>query len=130
MTQKTIKTFINENYSKPPKKNYLTNIIDFYYIGDIWSLDISDLKVYGPENERGYRYILVVIDNFSKFGWIIPLKIKKAQTIKDSFENNPITSKRKPNLIETDRGKEFYNIIFQSLLINKNIEHFSRNTSL
>ena len=41
-----------------------------------------------------------------------------------------ISSKRKPNLIETDRGKEIYNNIFQNFLNNKNIKHYSRNTSL
>ena len=107
MTQKNIKIFINEIYSKPPKKNYITNKTDVYYIDDIWSLDILDLKDCGPENNRGYRYVLVVIDNFSKFGWTIPLKNKNAQTIKDSFENILISSKRKPNLVESDRGKEF-----------------------
>ena len=39
-------------------------------------------------------------------------------------------SKRKPNLIKTDRGKEFYNIIFQSFLNNNNIKLYFRNTSL
>ena len=107
MTQKNIKIFTNEIYSKPPKKNYDTNKTDVYYIDDIWSLDILDLKDYGSENNRGYRYGLVIIDNFSKYGWTIPLKDKNAQTIKDSFENILITSKRKPGLIESDRGKEF-----------------------
>ena len=104
MSQKNIKIFINEIYSKPPRKNYATNKTDVYHIDDIWSLDILDLKDYGPENNRGYRYVLVIIDNFSKFGWTIPLKNKNAQTIKDSFENILICSKRKPNLIESDRG--------------------------
>ena len=85
MTQKIIKVFINEIYSKPPKKNYSTNKIDVYYIDDICSLDILDLKDYDPKNNRGYRYVLVIIDNFSKFSWTIPLKNKIAQTIKDSF---------------------------------------------
>ena len=129
MTQKNIKIFINEIYSKPPKKNYITNKTDVYYIDDIWSLDILDLKDYGPENNRGYRYVLVVIDNFSKFGWTVPLKNKNAQTIKDSFENILINSKRKPNLIETDRGKEFYNNIFQDFLNKNNIKLYSRNSS-
>ena len=97
MTQKNIKIFIDEIYSKGPKKNYATNKTDIYYIDDIWSLDILDLKDYGPKNNRGYRYVLVLIDNFSKFGWTIPLKNKNAQTIKDSFENIFITSKRKFN---------------------------------
>ena len=129
MTQKNIKIFINENYSKPPKKYYATNKTDVYYIDDTWSLDILDLKDYGPENNRGYRYVLVTIDNFSKFGWTIPLKNKNAQTIKDSFENILIGSKRSPNLIETDRGKEFYNNIFQDFLNKNNIKLYSRNSS-
>ena len=83
MTQKSIKKFINEINSKPPKKNYATNKTDVYHIDDICSLDILDFKNYGPENNKGYRYALVIIDNFSKFGWTVPLKIKNAQTIKD-----------------------------------------------
>ena len=130
MTQKNIKIFINEIYSKGPKKNYATNKTNVYHIDDIWSLDILDLKDYGPENNRGYRYVLVVIDNFSKIGWTIPLKNKNAQTIKDSFENIIINSKRKSNLIETDRGKEFFNNIFQEFLNKNNFKLYSRNTSL
>ena len=129
MTQKNIKIFINEIYSKPPRKNYATNKTDVYHIDDIWSLDILDLKDYGPENNRGYRYVLVIIDNFSKFGWTVPLKNKNAQTIKDSFENILISSKRKPNLVESDRGKEFYNNIFQDFLNKNDIKLYSRNSS-
>ena len=130
MTQKNITIFINQIYSKPPKRNYATNKTDVYFIDDIWSLDILDLKDYGPKNKRGYRYVLVLIDNFSKYGWTVPLKNKNAQTIKDSFENILLSSKRKPNLIETDRGKEFYNNIFQDFLNKNIIKIYSRNTSL
>ena len=129
MSHKNIKIFINEIYSKPPKKNYVTNKTDVYFIDDIWSLDILDLKDYGPENNKGYRYVLVTIDSFSKFGWTVPLKIKNAQTIKDSFENILKSSKRKPSLIEADRGKEFCNNIFQDFLNNNNIKLYSRNSS-
>ena len=129
MTQKNIKIFVNEIYSKPPKKNYATNKTDVYHIDDFWSLDILDLKDYGPENNKNYRFVLVVIDNFSKFGWTIPLKNKNAQTIKVSFENILISSKRKPNLIETDRDKGFYSNIFQDFLNKNNIKLYSRNSS-
>ena len=61
-----------------------------------------DLKDYGPENKKGDRYVLVVIDSFSKFGWTVPLKNKVAQTMKDSFEISLVSSKRKPTLIESD----------------------------
>ena len=130
MTQKNIKIFIKEIYSKPPKKYYATNKTNVYHIDDVWSLDILDLKDYGPGNNKNYRYVLVVIDNFSKFGWTIPLKNKTGQTIKDSFENIIKNSKRKPNLIESDRGKEFYNNIFQDFLNKNNIKLYSRNTYL
>ena len=130
MTQKNSKIFINEIYSKSPKKYYPTNKTDVYHIDDTWSLDLLDLKNYGPENNSGYRYVLVTIDNFSKYGRTIPLKNKNAQTIKDSFENILIGSKRKPNLIESDRGKEIYNKIFQDLLDNNNIKLYSRKTYL
>ena len=92
-------------------------------------MDILDLKDYGPENNRGYRYVLVIIDNFSKFGWTIPHKNKNGQTIKDSFENILIISKRKPNLIQSDRGKELYNNVFQDFLNKNNITLYSRSSS-
>ena len=129
MTQKNIKIFINEICSKPPKKYYPTNKTDVYHIDNTWFLVILDLKEYGPKNNRGYRYVLVVIDNFCKFGWTVPLKNKNSQTIKDSFENILMNSKRKPNLIESERGKEFFNNVFQEFLKN-NIKIYSGNTSV
>ena len=50
--------------------------------------------------------------------------------VKDSFENILINSKRKPNLIESDRGKEFYNNIFQDFLNKNSIKLYSRNSSV
>ena len=76
MIQKTIKIFLDEIHSKPPKKYYPANKIDVYHIDDIWSLDILDIKDYDPENKRGYRYFLVVSDNFSQICWTVPLKKK------------------------------------------------------
>ena len=87
-----------------------------------------DLNDYGPKNNRGYRYCLIVINNFSEYGWVIPIKNKNSQTIKDSFENILTISKRKPKNLESDRGKEFYNSIFKSLLQINNINHYSRYT--
>ena len=55
MTQKNIKIFVNEVYSKAPKKNYVTNKTDVYHIDGIRSFDILDLKGYGPEIKRGFR---------------------------------------------------------------------------
>ena len=52
MTQKTIKIFRNEIYSKPLKKSYPTNKTNVYHFEDIWSLDILDLKDYVAENSK------------------------------------------------------------------------------
>ena len=93
-------------------------------------MDILDLKDYGAENNISFRYVLVIIDNFSKFDWTVPLKNKNSLTIKDSIENNLINSKRKPNLIESDRGKEFFNNFFQDFLNRNDIKIYSRNTSV
>ena len=130
MTHKSIKIFVTEIYSKPPKKNYSTNKTHVYHYEDICSLDILDLKDYGAENNKNYRYVLVVIDNFSKYGWTTPLKNKNSETIKNFFEKFLISSKRKSKLTETDRGREFYNIIFQNFLNNNNIKHYSSITPL
>ena len=129
MSQKLNKMFMNKNYSIPHKRYYFTNKRDVYHVDDIWNLDYLNLKDYGPKNNGGYRYVLVIIDNFSKFGWTVLFKIKNAQTKKDSFEKILISSKRKLDLIETDRGEEFYNNIFQDFLIKNNIKLYSRNSS-
>ena len=127
MTQKSIKRFINEIYSKPPKKNYPTNKTDVNYLDDILSLDIIDLEDNGPENNRGYRYVLVVFDNFSNVGWTIGLKNKNAETVKDSYKNIIISSKRSPSVLERDRDRGFYNSFSQSFLNNNYIKLYSRN---
>ena len=111
------------------KKYYATNKTDVCHIDDIWSLDILDIKDYDPTNNRGYRYVIVIIDEFSKIGWTVPIKNKNAQTEKDSIENILLGSKRKLNLIETGRGKEFYNNIFSRFLNDNNFKLYSRNSS-
>ena len=94
--------------------NFATNKTDVYHIDDIWSLDLLDLKEYGPENNRGYKYVLVVIDYFSKFGWTLILKNEKALTIKDFSGNKLISSKRKPILSKLIDEKSFITILFKT----------------
>ena len=92
-------------------------------------LIISISKIMVQKTIEDTDMFLVIRDIFSKLGWTLPLKNKKAQTIKDSSENILISSKRKPNLIESDRGKEFYNKIFQDFLNRNNIKTYSRKSS-
>ena len=123
-----IKIFIDEIYSKPPRKNYPTNKMVYNHIDEIWSKDLADFSDYKTSNNKGFRYIFIVIDNFSKYLWAIPLKNKYSQTITDEFSNIITTSKRKLLKIESDRGTEFYNSILQNFLKSKSIHHYSRYT--
>ena len=123
-----MKIFIDEIYSKPPKKNDSINKITYNHIDEIWSIDLADMIDYKISNNKNYRYIFIVIDNFSKYLWAIPLKNKYSQSITNEFSNILTTSKRKPLKLESDRGTEFYNSIFLNFLRLKNIHHYSRYT--
>ena len=122
------KIFVDEIYSKPPMRNYPTNKIVYNHIDEIWSVDLADMIDYKISNNEGYRYIFIIIDKCSKHLWAIPLKNKYSQTITNEFSNILTTTKRKPLKIESDRGSEFYNSIFQNFLKSKNIQHYSRFT--
>ena len=55
---------------------------------------------------KGFRFLLCVIDIYSKYAWVIPLKDKKAITITDAFQNILDESNHKPNkiLVHKDSG--------------------------
>ena len=111
-----MKTFIDEIYNTPPKKFYPTNKIIYNHIDEIWSIDLADMIDYKSSNNKGFRYIFFIIDNFSKYLWAITLKNISSKTITNEFSNILTTSKRKPLKKESDRGAEFYNSIFQNFL--------------
>ena len=73
---------------------------------------------------KGYRYLLMVIDVFSKFGWIVPLKDKTGKTVANAFKKI-FKEKRIPKFLWTDKGKEFYNKNTKSLLDQHNIKLYS-----
>ena len=66
---------------------------------------------------HGFRYILNVIDVFSKFVWSVSIKDKAGKTIANTFQSIVKTSKRKPNKLWVDNGSEFYNNIFKKWLV-------------
>ena len=109
-------------------RNYPTNKTIYNHIDEIWSIDLVDMIDYKTSNNKGHRYIFIIIDNFSKYLWSIPLKNKYSQTITNEFSNILTKSKRKPLKLESDREAELQNNIFQTFLKNKNIRHYSRFT--
>ena len=56
---------------------------------------------------KGIRYLLCVIDLFSKYAWVVPLKDKKGVSIVNAFQKILDSSKRKPNKIWVVQGSQF-----------------------
>ena len=75
-------------------------------------------------NKR-YRFLLWVIDIFSKYAWVVPLKDEKGITITDAFQEVLDCSNWKPNKIWVDKGSEFYNNSFKKWLKDNDIEMYS-----
>ena len=61
-----MKILFDEIYSKLPKKTYETNRILYNHIDEIWSIDLADSTDYKISNIKGFGYIFVIIDSFSK----------------------------------------------------------------
>ena len=67
----------------------------------------------------------MVIDIYSKYAWVIPLKDKKGVGLVNAFQNILNKSNRKPNKIWVDKGNEFYNRSMKSWLEKNDIEMYS-----
>jgi len=89
---------------------------------DLWQTDIVEMHPYSRFN-KGYHYILTVIDVLSKYAWAVPLKSKvraNAIVITEIIRK----SGRHPKNLQTDMGKEFYNADVQRLVNKHGINHF------
>ena len=70
---------------------------------------------------KGIRFLLCVIDIFSKYAWVVPLKDKKNVSIVTAFQSILKQSNIKPNKIWVDKGSEFYNASFKKWLQDNDI---------
>ena len=87
MKKDNTESFVDEIYSSPPKKNYPTDKIFYNHIDEIWSIDLADFSDYKISNNKGFRYIFVIIDKFSKYLWaILYLKNKYSKTDRRIFK--------------------------------------------
>ena len=73
---------------------------------------------------KGCRFLLCVIDIFSIYAWIVPLKDKKVISILNVFQKILHDSNRKPNKIRVDKGSEIYNSSFKKWLKDNDIEMY------
>ena len=74
---------------------------------------------------KGFKFLLCVIDILSKYAWVVPLKDKKSISIVNAFQKILNDSARKPNKIWVDKGSEFYNNYFKKWLKDNVIEMYS-----
>lgn len=105
----------------PIRRKFKRRRVFVYNIDDIWSADLKDMQLLAKQNKH-YKYILTVIDLFSKYAYAVPLKSKSAPEIVNAFQRLFKTSGRRPGKLWTDAGTEFTNNSFQSFLKQNNIE--------
>ena len=112
-----------EELHKPVRKNFTKTKVMVSMIDEIWAADLVDMQKLSRDN-KGYKYLLTVIDVFSKYGWIQPLKNKTGVEVENAFKNI-FAEGRVPEKLWVDKGKEFYNQHVKKLLNKMNIEMYS-----
>ena len=107
---------------KPIKRNFTKRRVIAHNVDDIWCSDLVDMQKLSKWN-RGYKYLLMVLDLFSKYGWIVPLKTKTGLEVAKAFES--LLVKNKPKMLWVDKGKEYYNKNVLDLLAKDKIKVYS-----
>jgi transposase InsO family protein len=112
-----------DNYTlhRPVRKRFLRNPYTVTNIMNVWECDLIDVQTFSTYNDK-YKYLLSVIDVFSKFLNIVPLRVKTGTAVASVFRS--ILAKysyRRPIWVRTDRCKEFLNRSFQDTLKKKGI---------
>ena len=100
---------------KPITKNFSKRKVISNGIDKIWAADLVEMQKFGKWN-KGIKYLLMVIDVFSKYGWIKPLQDKKTESVSKAFDEIFKKSKRKPTMLWTDKGLEFISKLFKEFL--------------
>jgi hypothetical protein len=92
---------------KPVVHHFRKRTVYVSGIDEIWAADLVDMQSFAKDND-GVKYLLTVIDVFSKYGWIVPLNDKSGKSTAAGFMKI-FTSGRKPGKVWVDKGREFYN---------------------
>lgn len=110
---------------KPARRNFPRRRTIIKGFDDLWQADLAEFIPYARDN-RGHKYILVVIDCYSKYVFTRPLKSKTSgevvKAMSSIFKNS---GGRVPRNLQTDQGKEFYNRDFSKLMKQYDINHYS-----
>ena len=110
---------------KPRRRRFPTLPVVVFGMDEQWTADLIEVINIAKYN-RGYRYLLTVVDVFSKYAWVEPVKSKTGKAVTEAMTKILKRSGgRRPINLQTDDGKEFYNKTFQALMKQKGIHHFS-----
>ena len=85
---------------------------------NIWGVDLVDMQLLS-KFDKGFRFLLCVIDIFSKYAWVIPSKDKKGISIVNAFQKILDDSKRKPDKIWEDKGSKYLQQFFSEMVKRK-----------
>jgi hypothetical protein len=119
MSKKDIHLIAGELH-KPVIKHFVRRKVVVNGVDEIWSVDIVDMQKFADDND-GYKYILNVIDCFSKYAWAVPLKSKTTHEVLEALKKIIKDSGRKPEKIWSDAGGEFVSKEVKSWLKENNI---------
>ena len=106
---------LSEELHKPITRNFRKRRVISYGIDEIWAADLVEIQKFSKWN-KGIKYLLMVIDIFSKYGWIKPLKDKRTESVSTAFDEIFKKSKRKTEKLWTDNGSEFISKHFKEFL--------------
>ena len=109
---------------KPIIRKFKKRKTYFSYKNNIWCTNLADMQLISKYN-KGIKYLLCVIDGFSKYACVAPSKDKKGVSIVNAFQKILDSSKTNPNKIWVDQGSEFYNNIFKKWLKDNDINMYS-----
>ena len=113
-----------EELHKPIIRKFEKRKVHAAFKDNIWGADLADMQLLRRYN-KGIRFLLCVIDIFSKYAWVVPLKDKKGISIVKAFQVILKQSNRKPNKIWVDKSYEFYNAYFKKWLQDNDIVMYS-----
>lgn len=95
-------------------------------IDDLWQADLADVSSLSKYNDKN-KYLLTCLDVFSKHAWVVPLKSKTGAALTVAFSS--MLHDRHPVHLQTDKGTEFLNKQFQSMLRKNDIRFYTTENS-
>lgn len=115
LQKQTTYTLHRDRRNKFNRRRYNITNID-----DLWEIDLIDVQHISRQN-GGNKFILAIIDCFSKFAWCVPIKRKTPGEVIRAFNTVFSLSNRQPITVQSDKGREFNNKMIRHYLKEKNI---------